>query len=38
VLREEMPSGDPSLDSIVDAIELRAEVELAKLKQRQKSA
>jgi Class II flagellar assembly regulator len=38
VLREEMPSGDPNLDSIVDAIELRAEVELAKLRQRQKQA
>jgi hypothetical protein len=36
VLREEIPSGDAGLDSIVDAIELRAEVELAKLKQRQK--
>lgn len=36
-LHEAMPSGDPALDSIVDAIELRAEVELAKLKQRQKS-
>jgi Class II flagellar assembly regulator len=34
-LREDAPSGDGRLDSIVDAIELRAEVELAKLKQRQ---
>lgn len=31
------PSGDPRLDGIIDAIELRAEVELAKLKQAQKS-
>lgn len=32
------PSGDPRLDGIIDAIELRAEVELAKLKQAQKAA
>ncbi|MCA1952699.1 MAG: flagellar assembly protein FliX [Hyphomicrobiales bacterium] len=31
-LRDAIPSGDPRLDGIVDAIELRAEVELAKLK------
>jgi hypothetical protein len=31
-LRDGLPSGDPRLDTIVDAIELRAEVELAKLK------
>lgn len=31
-LRDSGASGDPRLDSIVDAIELRAEVELAKLK------
>ncbi len=36
VLHEAMPSGDATLDSLVEAIELRAEVELAKLKQRQK--
>jgi hypothetical protein len=35
-LREAMPSGDPQLDGIIDAIELRAEVELAKLKQAQR--
>ncbi|OYU48474.1 MAG: hypothetical protein CFE31_12695 [Rhizobiales bacterium PAR1] len=32
-LREGWPSGDPKLDGIIDSIELRAEVELAKLKQ-----
>jgi hypothetical protein len=32
-LRDMGPSGDPQLDGIIDAIELRAEVELAKLKQ-----
>ncbi len=36
VLREAGPSGDPQLDGIIDAIELRAEVELAKLKQAQR--
>lgn len=36
-LRDPMPSGDPRLDSLMDAIELRAEVELAKLKQAGKS-
>lgn len=35
-LREGLPSGDPALDGIIDAIELRAEVEIAKLKQAQK--
>lgn len=35
-LREGWPSGDPQLDGIIDSIELRAEVELAKLKQAQK--
>ena len=35
-LREGWPSGDPQLDGIIDAIELRAEVEIAKLKQAQK--
>lgn len=35
-LREGLPSGDPALDGVIDAIELRAEVELAKLKQAQK--
>lgn len=32
-LREAGASGDPQLDGIIDAIELRAEVELAKLRQ-----
>jgi Class II flagellar assembly regulator len=36
VLREGWPSGDPQLDGIIDSIELRAEVELAKLKQAQR--
>ena len=36
-LREAAPSGDGALDTIVDAIELRAEVELAKLKQLQRA-
>lgn len=31
-LRDQMPSGDAGLDRIIDAIELRAEVELAKIK------
>lgn len=35
-LHENGASGDPNLDGIVDAIELRAEVELAKLKQAQR--
>lgn len=35
-LREGWPSGDPQLDGIIDSIELRAEVEIAKLKQAQK--
>ncbi len=35
-LREAGESGDPQLDGILDAIELRAEVELAKLKQAQR--
>lgn len=35
-LREAGDSGDPRLDGIIDSIELRAEVELAKLKQAQK--
>jgi len=35
MLREELPSGDARLDSIMEAIELRAAVELAKLKQAQ---
>jgi len=35
MLREEGPSGDVRLDSIMDGIELRAAVELAKLKQAQ---
>jgi Class II flagellar assembly regulator len=37
-LRDEGAVGDPALDSIVEAIELRAEVELAKLKQAQNKA
>lgn len=35
-LREAGASGDPQLDGIIDAIELRAEVELAKLRQVQR--
>ena len=35
-LHERMPSGDAQLDGLVDAIDLRAEVEIAKLKQAQK--
>lgn len=35
LLREEGASGDPALDQIMDGIELRAAVELAKLKQAQ---
>lgn len=33
LLREEAPSGDPRLDAIMDGIELRAAVELAKIRQ-----
>ncbi|MCA0399627.1 MAG: flagellar assembly protein fliX [Proteobacteria bacterium] len=36
VLQDTGASGDPRLDGIVDAIELRAEVELAKLRQAQR--
>ena len=33
LLRESGPTGDPRLDGILDGIELRAEVEMAKLRQ-----